>query len=61
MRKARRYASFSVRQVEFTYTMRKIQLRTLKRYVDMLYSYYKIVIFIIRPAGVKCTHYTRRK
>ena len=59
MRKVRRYASFSVRQVEFTHTMRKIQLCTLKRYVDVLYSYNKIVIFIIgrsvhfTPGGTK--------
>ena len=37
-------------------------------YVDILYLYYKIVIFIIgrkvftfHPEGLMCTHYARRK
>ena len=37
MREVRRYASFSVRKVEF----RKIQLYTLKRCDDVLHTYYK--------------------
>ena len=50
MRKVHRFASFSVRKVEshvvcvrlrFTHNVRKIQLYTLKRCDNVLYSYYK--------------------